>query len=314
MAELDRASPAAYIRKMPKRIERSLGSGALAALALAVACGASALAEDPLDAGGAFKLLCSPGLQKTVAPLAAKLSVEHPGLKISVEAKEAAKIEAELASCEGRALALVDEAILAGSLKPIASRGLLFAANAKYGPDSLPKSAIDKIVAGKISDWQDLGRPQGAFRLYLAKDYLPESFEPSLEASHEHGAEEPPSPDAKKAPRNKNPFLRKFVPAADEAKALLLVSQDPAGMAMTGLCAVAPDGVKFIAVDGVKPTLENIESRAYPFARTVYLAGHGSRQEGLGAEIAAMILDEDFAARLVECGCIPARQEKGRRK
>ncbi len=315
MAKLDPSTGPAifdWMNVLPeKRRIPGLAKLALALFVAALAWG-GASAGALLDGSGKLRILCSPGLQELASPLAGRISAANPGMKISVESMKTERIEGELSRSDGDAIALVDAMIAAASLKPLAAKGIVFSVNAKDGPDTLSKAEIDRIVSGKISDWSELGRPRGAFRLYLTNAYLPKDFDPAEDVKTSHD-EEDAAKDAPKPQKNKNPYLRRFIPVADEARALLLVSQDPAGMAMTGLDILPPEGVKLLAVDDVLPSEESVVSGRYPFAKTIYVAEAG-KPSPAAKELAAMILDEAFMPSLMERGCIPLeRQEKGKR-
>ena len=263
------------------------------------------------DATGSVRIVCSPGLQTIPAGIVRLVGTDNAALKIKVDSLPKEEIDSEMAG--GRAsFALVHAPVLAPTvgitMRPLATKGLLFAVNATSGPTNLSKKDLDKVLAGKVADWSELGMPKGPLRVYVTPDRLPKEFEPAFAPEDEEEAEEP-AKDAdgkpvKRKKHNKNPFLRRFVPVSDEAKALSLVAQDPCGITAVNITSKAPQGARFISVDEVLPGPESYRAGVYPYARRIFMATP-AKFGGPEAKIALLLLSEEFKAELLEQGLLP---------
>jgi phosphate transport system substrate-binding protein len=78
-----------------------------------------------------------------------------------------------------------------------------------------------------------------------------------------------------------------------------------AGATLTQI-AMEKRPLSFVDIDGVKPTLENLESGAYPYAKTFYLVAARSRRPSVD-RFTAFLLSASGRKALREGGVLPAR-------
>lgn len=270
------------------------------------------------DASETVRIVCSPNLQTIPYGVARLVGTDNAALRIKIDSLPKEQIDAEMAG--GRAsFALVYAPVIAPTvginMRPLATSGLLFAVNAASGPKNLSKKDLERILAGKVSDWSEVGMPKGPLRLYATPDRLPKEFEPADHVESDED-DEPPALDAdgkpvKRKKHNKNPFLRRMIPVADEAKALSLVAQDPCGICAVNITAKAPEGARFVTVDEVIPGPESYKEGVYPFARRIFIATP-AKFGGAAARIATLLTSDGFKAKLREDGMLPIDAGAGR--
>lgn len=197
----------------------------------------------------------------------------------------------------------IDLAISARPLRPAESeRGLtavalgrtpLVLATSRQVPPGLSSADIPDIFASLDPEWPDgaalriVLRPPSDTDAVLVADYFP-----GLEQAMEAARQRPEIP----------------VAATDQDNATL-AEELPGSLVYAGLCQLLMErrNLRTVAIDGVEPTLENLESGAYPYEKQFYLVYAAAEAEAAQA-LLGFLRSPDGEAVLREAGCLPHDQ------
>lgn len=260
----------------------------LAAIALALATGASAAAET-LKIGGTGATL---GSMKRMAEAFSKvrpdIEVEIPrslGSTGGITAVNAGAIDIGLTS-----RALKDAEKQAGAVEmPYATTPFVFVTSLTTAPGLSRQDVVD-IYDGRKTGWPDgqairiLLRPVSDSDTQLLVKLLPDAA-PGVAALHESQV---------------IPVMTTDQDNLDAAEKL------PGSFAAASLCTVLGEDrrVTVLAIDGVEPTLDNLASGAYPFSRILYFVTRAERSAAAQAFI-DFVGSEEGRRVLRDTGSLP---------
>ena len=143
-------------------------------------------------------------------------------------------------------------------IRPVALDAFVFIANENNPVDGLSLDEIQRIYTGELTNWDQVGGPQGEIHPYQRDE---QSGSQQLMLS----------------------LVMKGLPMVDAPLLVLLkmiapfyaISEDPQGIGYSVYYYEEYMGpsekIKLLAVDGIKPDHESIQTRRYPFTTEVYM-------------------------------------------
>ncbi len=221
--------------------------------------------------------------------------------------------------------------VLSEYAEPIAVQGIYLAVHPDSSVSGISLKQAQNLLQGNPVFWKDSDGKQVPVHVIrtrkssdlfeisqktanLAANHLASENQCSLNLPDEHASsgEVPISRNLKDSNRH-NPGLNQssilYVP--DDYTALSLVSEDPDALAVVSLPWV-PDAsiaVKFLSVDQIDCSLENLYAGRYPLARIFYLSWQASSSSGNSTDPLVLLMErirsQAFADALLNAGFLP---------
>jgi len=181
-------------------------------------------------------------------------------------------------------------------IRPYGIDALVFIVNKDNPVDNLTTEQLIGIYTGKITDWSEVGGNQGPIVAYQRNQ---ESGSQTLFLSLLMKDIKPQTPPSEQMPG----FMSGLIDA--------ISNYDGSGSAIgfsvyyyAELMYTYPN-LKILSVDGVKPSVETIAKRAYPFVNEFYLVIGNPDQDLNLAALHQWMLSEDARQLLIDLGYIP---------
>lgn len=193
------------------------------------------------------------------------------------------------------------------SIVPLAVAGQLIAVHRENTMKDISLHDAHELLSGNIADWKQLDGARGPLRLYRTADQKPRPVF-FCGACRGHGGES--GKDAKKTDAKKTPVVFQ---TSGPSKSMILLFVDPDGAAELPLTSYNEDRVKLLSVNGIAPTLANLDQGRYPLASKIYLV-HAKQLSPLERKLVDYIRSRDFARLLYSDGCLPLKQDTESRK
>ncbi len=147
---------------------------------------------------------------------------------------------------------------------------------------------IRDIYTGKITNWKELGGPDLPI-VIISRDTNSGTYE-SFETLVLHGAK----------------MTQKAEYMGSNGAIRQRVLNTPAAIGYVGLAFV--EGVKPLKVNGVEPTYENVQSKAYPIARPLHMYTNGRPKEGTHLYNFINLYKTEEGKRIIEdIGFVPVK-------
>ncbi len=143
------------------------------------------------------------------------------------------------------------------SLTPIGFTGSAFAVHPSNPATTLSKDQLAKIYTGSIKDWSEVGSTAGPVKAFVRE--AASSTRTTIEA-YVFGSTAPKYPSE----------VQEIFESADTIKAIGAF-KGSLGMATLNSKNLKDATIKFIAVDGVAPTLANLGTGAWKMSKATYL-------------------------------------------
>jgi phosphate transport system substrate-binding protein len=205
---------------------------------------------------------------KLVPQLAEAFKASHPGVTFDIAAEGsttgiAAIIDgtADIGMASRRAF---DTEISAASangraLKPtiVAYDGIAVIVNTSNNVSHLTKPQIEGIFAGEITDWSAVGGSPGAISVYTRNT-----------SSGTYS-------DFKKMAMSAQDYASSAQKMAGNEQIAAEVGKNPAGVGYVGMAYLNAEGVKAVAVNGVKPSIATVRGKTYPISRSTFYYTNG---------------------------------------
>ncbi len=175
--------------------------------------------------------------------------------------------------------AMAEERGLELILTPIGREAFIFFVNSRNTAENLSLADIKRIYAGEVTSWQEVGGGNGAIRAYQRPDSSGSQtmLEKVLDGS----------------PLVKAPEEDVFNLMIGMVKRVASYRNYNNSLGYSFLYyirdMIGENEVKFLSIDGIPPTRENIESGAYPFAEDFYVVTAKRASEYLNPERAENI-------------------------
>ena len=142
-------------------------------------------------------------------------------------------------------------------IRPVALDAFVFMVNENNPVNGLSEEEIQGIYSGKLADWEQVGGPDGQINPYQRNDQS--GSQQLMESLVMRGLPMIDAPDLV--------LLKMIAP-------FYAISEDPKGIGYSVFYYeenMAPnENIKLIAVDGVQPDLESIQTRRYPYTSEVF--------------------------------------------
>jgi len=145
------------------------------------------------------------------------------------------------------------------SLKPtiIAFDGIAVIVNAGNPVASLTKKQIEQIFTGDVTDWSAVGGTPGLISIYTRN---------TLSGTYS---------EFKELAMKKRDYAGSSQKMAGNEQIAAEVGKNPVGIGYVGLAYLDATGIKAAGVDGVTPTVGNVQAKKYPFARPLFYYTNG---------------------------------------
>lgn len=238
-------------------------SGALlvAALVVASACGASGALQSPTktkDAlAGDYTAAGANGANPAMTALVKRFSELHPGVNIKLTDidTETSIVNVSTGDVDfgyiGRALRSTEQGKVL--LTPIGFTGSAIAVNVANPIKNLTKEQIAKIYTGAVKDWSALGSNAGPI-----KPFLREPASSTRTAVEAFVFDTPPKYPAE---------VVEIFESVDTIKAIGAFKGGIGTVTLSGKNLKDPT-IRFVAIDGVEPTLANLNTGAWKIAKS----------------------------------------------
>jgi phosphate transport system substrate-binding protein len=168
----------------------------------------------------------------------------------------------------------------------VARDGIAIIVNPANGVEKVTKEQLGKVFRGEITNWKDVGGADKAIVL-VSRDTASGTYEFFKEAVV--GKDKNYAKSARLLPTNQG--------IVDEVKS------NDAAIGYVGVGYEAP-GVKVVAVDGVKASVDTVLDGTYPLSRYLYMIGNGP-PKGVGKAFVDWILSAEGQKIVKEQGFVP---------
>ncbi len=136
--------------------------------------------------------------------------------------------------------------------------GLAVIVNAANPLTKMTRKQVEQIFAGDTTDWSALGGPVGKFSIYTRNT-----------SSGTYS-------DFKELAMRKRDYVSTAQKMAGNEQIASEVAHNPNGIGYVALAYTKTPGIKVIAIDGVLPDKESVQSKKYPFARPNFFYTNGA--------------------------------------
>lgn len=176
------------------------------------------------------------------------------------------------------------------TLKPtiVAFDGIAVIVNENNPLDSLTARQIERIFTGDINDWAAVGGNPGRISIYTRNT-----------SSGTYS-------DFKELAMKRRDYAGSSQKMAGNEQIAAEVAKNPNGIGYVGLAYMNTPGVKVIAIDGHKPTKEEVLAKKYPYARPTFFYTNGE-PSGEAAEFIEFALSDAGQAIVQSVGFVPVR-------
>jgi phosphate transport system substrate-binding protein len=205
---------------------------------------------------------------KLVPQLAEAYKASHPGVSFDIAAEGsttgiAAIIDgtADIGMASRRAFDTeVSDATANGrTLKPtiVAYDGIAIIVNSSNPVSALTKKQIEGIFTGEITDWSAVGGKPGPISIYTRNT-----------SSGTYS-------DFKGMAMDKKDYASSAQKMAGNEQIAAEVGKNPNGVGYVGMAYLTAEGIKAVAVNGVKPTIATVQNHSYPISRSTFYYTNG---------------------------------------
>lgn len=166
---------------------------------------------------------------------------------IGMSSRRATPVEMSGAQAKGRVL------------KPtiVAHDGIAIVVNANNPVTKLTKRQVEQLFTGEANDWSAVGGNAGKVSVYTRNT-----------ASGTYK-------DFKELAMNKKDYAGSSQKMAGNEQIVAEVAKNPAGIGYVGMAYMNTPGVKVIAIDGLVPSKETVQSHKYAYARPTFYYTNG---------------------------------------
>jgi phosphate transport system substrate-binding protein len=236
---------------------------------------------------------------KLVPTLKEAYAVENPGVSFEIAAEGsstgiAAIIDgtAQIGMSSRRATSIEMSGGQAKgvTLKPtiVAHDGIAIVVNANNPIAKLSKRQIEQVFAGEITDWSGIGGNAGKVSVYT-RNTSSGTFK-----------------DFKELAMSKKDYASSSQKMAGNEQIVAEVAKNPNGIGYVGMAYMHTPGVKVIAIDGLVPTKETVQSHKYAYARPTFYYTNGE-PTGEAAKFLAFTLSDKGQKIAEEVGFVSIR-------
>ena len=199
--------------------------------------------------------------------------------------------------------ALADENGVSLVMKPVCHDAFIFIVHADNPVNSLTVEQIRGIYSGDITNWAEVGGEDAAIKPYQRNPN-----------SGSQTAMENLVMQGEVMSARSRPFIISFGMSA-LVSSIGSYRNDPVGIGYTYQFyltqLVESDAVKAVAVGGIEPTPENVQSGKYPFATSYYGVIRGGEEEQSGGLFLDWMLTEEGQKCIAQAGYIPLNASEG---
>lgn len=259
-----------FLRELDKgQVRRRLSALALTVLFASACAGPAALSPAGTAAlAGRYRVSSGGGALALVQALTTKFSATHPGVLWDIEnvGSDAATASVQSGEADLGAISRELNASEQGKVATVSlgAAGTAVAVNAANPLTRVTKAQIAAIFSGQIKDWSELGGSLGPIKVYVREPTAAtrEVFDAFVF-------------DGKPTYRSDN------IPVDSNAQTLnaLYSFKDGIGMLTLNDTSVADQKIRLLPIDGVAPTVGNVDNGSYKMRRALYIVYAASPQQ-----------------------------------
>ncbi len=139
----------------------------------------------------------------------------------------------------------------------VAYDGMAVIVNEASPIKNLTKRQVEQIFTGEVADWSAVGGSSGAISIYTRNT-----------SSGTYS-------EFKEMAMKKRDYAPSSQKLAGNEQIAAEVGKNPNGIGYVGLAYIKAKGVKVVAIDGVLPSVESVQKKAYPYSRPTFFYTNG---------------------------------------
>jgi phosphate transport system substrate-binding protein len=170
----------------------------------------------------------------------------------------------------------------------IAFDGIAVIVNSGNPISALSKKQIEQVFTGNVTDWSAIGGKPGVISVYTRNTSSGTYKEFQVLAM------------------NKRDYATSSQKMAGNEQIAAEVGKNPAGIGYVGLAYLDAAGLKAVGIDGVVPTVQNVQVGKYSFARELYLYTNG-KPTGEAAKFIEFVLSPEGQKIVGQVGFVPMK-------
>ncbi|MCX6951607.1 MAG: phosphate ABC transporter substrate-binding protein [Verrucomicrobia bacterium] len=145
------------------------------------------------------------------------------------------------------------------TLRPtiVAHDGIAIVVNANNPIAKLSKREVERIFAGEVTDWSGVGGKVGKISVYTRN---------TSSGTYK---------DFKELAMNKRDYVSSSQKMAGNEQIVAEVAKNPNGIGYVGMAYMHTEGIKVVAIDGLLPTKDTVQSHKYAYARPTFYYTNG---------------------------------------
>ncbi len=236
---------------------------------------------------------------KLVPQLAEAFKASHPGVTFDIAAEGSAtgfaalidgKCDIGMASRRAEPGEVSAAAANGRAMTPtvVAYDGIAVIVNSANSVSRLSLKQIEGIFTGEITDWSAVGGSPGAISVYTRN---------TSSGTYK---------DFQKMAMSKLDYVSSAQKMAGNEQIAAEVGKNPAGIGYVGMAYLNASGVKAVAVNGVKPSIETVRGKTYPISRSTFYYTNGA-PAGLAKEFVSFTLSSAGQKIVEDVGFAPLK-------
>jgi phosphate transport system substrate-binding protein len=255
----------------------------------------------PVTAGADNKVIIrgSNTIGEELAPqLIAEFKKDHPGVSFELEPKATgygmAALRAGQCDIAAASRAAIEEELeltktsgIEMNESVLGAYSVALVVNANNPVSNLTKDQVHDIFTGKVTNWKDVGGPDATIQLYIRDP---------ISGTHLGFKEVAMKNEAYAA----HPHLHTNYTAIVQA-----VAANANGIGYTGIEMAKTPGAKVLSVEGVEPSVANVNSGKYPYARVLRFYTNKARESKATRDFIEFVLSKRGQEIMVQTGFTP---------
>lgn len=159
--------------------------------------------------------------------------------------------------------------------------------NSANALSDLKPDQVRDIFTGKVTNWKDVGGSDAPIHLYI-RNPISGTYLGFQELTME-----------------RKPYGENMMAFTNHVGIVQAVAKDPNGIGYTSFELLNDKGVKAVSIDGVTPTVENVNSGKYPYARILRFYTDKSTETPLGHDFVTFAQSPEGQKIMAGLGFVP---------
>ena len=236
---------------------------------------------------------------KLVPMLAEEYKSSHPGVSFEIAAEGSTTgiaaitdgtAQIGMSSRRAKATEVSAAAAKGVTMKPtiVAYDGIAVIVNQNNPVKELTKAQVEKIFAGDVTDWSEVGGTPGKISVYTRNT-----------SSGTYS-------DFKELAMKKRDYVGSSQKLAGNEQIVAETSNNPNGIGYVGLAYIKESGIRALAIEGHNPTKAEILEKKYPYARPTFYYTNGE-PTGEAARFVEFTLGDEGQKVVEKVGFVPVK-------